>query len=391
MNILNISYNKNMPTEALAHSLSPSLPPRGYLKSSINQLRTIRQESPSKRWKDISGLEPEESHFTLILPIHNESRFLPNFLSATFLLAILPSSVHASVLFVTNACTDNSPKIIENYLKSLGDVHLQKHSYNFIDLQLDVFASSVRVKNMTFTHLDIQTAGKANALNIGNRFALASGHEVAMSIDANNFVEPEMIAKMFGESYAAFIKNPNGRIFLSGKGRTITDEVQEKIPPKRQFAIEHTEGKVNGWFMSWNPKELNNIGGFRQTAFEDYCTGVDIRRRSKKIGQVNAYIWGNVSNKVMDTIELRSRCIRGSKQLLRLIPETKDILQQENHYMRNFPRRLQYLYKRAIEEPQEIKRHIGNFASWELALFKARIDLFRNPNNQSWKPIKATK
>ncbi|MDL1927287.1 MAG: hypothetical protein HND45_04440 [Chloroflexi bacterium] len=69
---------------------------------SFDEARAIIQR---KYWLDQTGIESVNSRFTIVVPIHNERRFLPSFLGA-FLASGIPSDVDAQIVFV-----------LRNYLK----------------------------------------------------------------------------------------------------------------------------------------------------------------------------------------------------------------------------------------------------------------------------------
>src|SRR5438105_269381 len=63
----------------------------------LNSYAFKRQE---RRWEDEVGIKPEDSYFTLIVPIHNEESSLPSFLK-TLMLSDIPSSVNLNIVFIT--------------------------------------------------------------------------------------------------------------------------------------------------------------------------------------------------------------------------------------------------------------------------------------------------
>src|SRR5437588_1746579 len=109
--------------------------PREWLRASLPKLQeflkavkdreighlTALREQQEERWEKQTGVKPEDTHFTVIVPIHNEEKFLPSFLGS-FLVADLPARVHAHVVFLTNACSDRSGEIIDGFLKTVGEV-----------------------------------------------------------------------------------------------------------------------------------------------------------------------------------------------------------------------------------------------------------------------------
>ena len=108
--------------------------PHGWIESVLSDSTSVTSPSTVNaraiRWEQITGVKPQNSAFTLIIPIHNEQRFLPSFLEAMKSVNIPPS---ARVVFVTNACSDKSVGIVNSFL----DFESQKSTtqYNILILK----------------------------------------------------------------------------------------------------------------------------------------------------------------------------------------------------------------------------------------------------------------
>src|SRR5205085_12651488 len=90
------------------------------------------------------------------------------------------------------------------------------------DATLQPAAVTTRVGNITFSHVDTPTPGKANALNIGNAIALERDHSIAISVDANNFVEPDVFRHMFARAHQAFADPANTTVVISAMHEHVT-------------------------------------------------------------------------------------------------------------------------------------------------------------------------
>ena len=88
-------------------------------RNNLADLRSRAIEVSEAKWERRTGLLPGKSKLTVIVPIQNEQPFLQSSLSA-LMTSEIPTSVYADILFVTNACTDASPQIIDSFLKDLG-------------------------------------------------------------------------------------------------------------------------------------------------------------------------------------------------------------------------------------------------------------------------------
>src|SRR5437763_15054539 len=66
----------------------------------LNSYALKRQE---KRWEDAVGIKPQDSHFTLLLPIDNQENSLPSLLSS-LLHPDSPGWVDVTIAFLPTAC-----------------------------------------------------------------------------------------------------------------------------------------------------------------------------------------------------------------------------------------------------------------------------------------------
>ena len=363
----------------------------------LNSYALKRQE---KRWEDEVGIKPEESHFSLIVPIHNEEYSLPSFLRTLILLDI-PSSVDMKVIFITNACNDSSSAFIDEFLSTLGKIEDKSLDIEFRNQIRHINYKATMNGGITFMHVDTQTPGKANALGIGNSIALKSGYAIAMSVDANNYLEPDAIRIMFSHAHRSFRGKPraNDTVLLSGRGKTETKvsklkNLIDKASSMQLHLIEVGSGLVNGWVMAWNIEWMHSIGGPPEVALEDYAMGVLARVKKYKIEQVKeASIWGYGVNSLKGLLNTRARYVRGKLQLLDLVhhdPSVVSIIENEAFYMKNFPGRLQCLLQKFKRGPLNLPRYVAAFLLWEYALRRGKQDYKQNPTNQSWEKIDST-
>lgn len=356
-----------------------------------------RQE---KRWEEAVGIKAAESHFTLVVPIYNEEKSLPSFLS-TLMLTDLPASLDVNIVFITNACTDASAAIIRAFLSRVGDVEDCSLPDSCKDKNPGVACVCARRGSVTFMHVDTPTPGKANVLRMGNAIARASGHTIAMSMDANNYVEPDALRALFARAHIAFraIPQPQDTVLLSGVGQTVMKDSRlkgllDKGNNMHLHMVEAGEGVVNGWVMAWNTAWMDSIGGPPEVALEDYAMGVLARARQFKIAQVDeAIVWGYGVNDLKGLMTTRARYVRGKLQLLELVdyaPSVYEIVVQEAYYMQNFTGRLHYLLYRSGKSPFNFPKYVAAFLLWEYAVRKGKRDYKRNPTNQSWEKVAAT-
>ncbi len=360
----------------------------------IDYLTALKRQQ-EERWEKQTGIKPEDSHFTLIVPIHNEEKFLPSFLGS-LLIADLPSSVDAHFIFLTNACSDKSKEIIDGFLKTIGEGEVAFEQKNSSDSSVQETTLITHIGNITFSHIDTPTPGKANALNIGNNIALERKHRIAISIDANNFIEPDAFCHMFAKACHAFEDPTNNTVVISGVDKHVTKQTRLRVLFDRgrnvHNSIRDDEIFVNGWCMGWDTLWLGAIGGMPQVAVEDYALGVYARKEGKKAERVKeAIIWGYNPNTLADLIEQRARKIRGVYQILRMHPTLQHTIESDIYVLQEPLSKFRTFKERIQVNPIKFAYYLADLAIWEFAKRKGRLDYSKDPTNQSWKPIVSTK
>lgn len=380
--------------------------PKGWMASVLRQnKRNISSSegdfvvSAQERWLNRTGVEARDSKCTIAVPIHNEQNLLPSFLDS-FRLMDLPYNAPIVVAFITNGCTDKSPQIVDSFMcKMAGEVTEQQLLLG--DSGQRQPAKIARVQNVTFIHVDTVTRGKANALKIGNELAISSGHRIAMSIDANNYPEPNALAELYKlANYHFEAEKDSGTVLVSGFAIGVRRPAFQNLILDRGTNKKRdiSEGcfSVNGWLMAWDTEWLKSIGGPPQVAIEDYALGVMARLGGFQMRKVpEAVIWGFIPNNFKDALESRIRYIRGRFQLMELFPSTEGIIRADYFFMREtFTNRV----KSFLEElgsikasPFQLMRKIGSFLLWEYALNEGYRQYLDQPLNQSWLPLQSTK
>lgn len=363
-------------------------------------MQTLAVRRQEKTWENVTGLRPEASAFTLIVPIYNEENSLPSFLH-TLLLADLPAQVPVQVIFVTNACTDRSAELVESFMAHLGHVEQQEMLDNFGDQNMDPCYTSVRAGEHMYLHINTSTPGKAHVLDMGNRLALQQGHLIAMSVDANNFMEPDALRQMFTHAHQAFRERPEvgDTVLFSAVGKeNLKDaplkKLLRKISGARHHLVEVGEGVVNGWMLAWNTQWMSNIGGPPAVALEDYALGVLARVSGFKIAQApEVNVWGYVNNDLQGLLMTRARYVRGKLQILDYVqyePAILALIESEAFYMKKRRFRVQHVCSHSLANPLRAGRYLVTFLLWECAIWRGTRDYKRNPTNQSWEKIAST-
>lgn len=328
--------------------------------------------SQEERWLQRTGVRPEDSKFSIIVPIHNEERSLPSFLGS-LMLADIPFSCPVNIIFITNGCTDGSSLIIDHFIEEFKDT-----------------------KNLSLEHVDTEVLGKANALRIGNDLAVGAGYKIAISIDANNFMEPNCLALLYGAAYQEICSKEGPVVLLSPAAKGV------RRPSKQNFLFNLGRNPnqdiggfyVNGWMMAWNTSWLESIGGPPPVAIEDYAMGVMARYGNFETRRVTeAAIWGYIPNNLGDILKGRFRYVRGMKALMDLFPEIISIVRGDYFFMRETFHERTTAFLQEIEDitPVSLLRKVLNFCFWEYALWQGNKQYYTNPFNQSWEQIPSTK
>lgn len=376
--------------------------PKGWLKSSLPQHKDHLQNSSedligsqAKRWQEITGVLAEDTQFTIIVPIHDEEKFLPSFLGS-LMLTDFPYSAKINILLITNACTDQSWQITDSFLDRLGG-KADSQQLSLDDPLLRQSAKVVYINNLSLFHLDTATRGKANALRIGNRMALNAGHQVAISVDANNFMEPNALANLYSCANRCFQSEEEKVVLLSSYARG------ERRPAKLNRLLDlgldlkqnlsRQSVSVNGWMMAWRTSWLESIGGPPPVAIEDYALGVMARKGNFEIGKVEqAVVWGFMPNNFKDLLSSRVRYIRGRLQLIDYDPSVENLIREDYYFMRStlVERLVKFLQEVDLTKIRGLRQLVG-FLIWEYALGKAKKEYCLDPHNQSWEPILSTK
>ena len=355
-------------------------------------LDEARPEYLEQRWRELSRVDLEDTHFTIVIPVHDEIHLLPSFLGA-FLASELPWMADIQIIFVVNASGDQSATLIKNrlaYIQTPTEIPLSPS--NFDQKRLDT-AFEVNRNRIRFLVVETPTVGKANGLNIGNEFARRQNHAIAINIDANNWVEPDSIALLYGRAKQAKLDIPeSGNVLVNANEFCPTSMTQMQVSAR----VKTQKAEVTGWFFAWSTQWIHENGGFPQEAIEDYGTGLLALSQKKQIDESEAKIWGYCASNFFDENRELIRFIYGGMQLARRFgndPLATEILLEDFPHLRPVSRRLEYYLSKKRNKGKPLK-YIRSILRWlfnELLIFNARQKLRRSPHGQTWDPIHSTK
>lgn len=343
-------------------------------------------------WLKLTGVEPARSRFSIIVPVHDEERSLPSFLGA-LLTSEIPPIVDAQIIFVVNASSDQSDALIKRRLAHINhhvEIILPDSTY---DPKRSNKAYQVCRNKIRFLVVETPVAGKANALNIGNEIARQTGHRLAINIDANNWVEPDSIALMYGRANRAVVDGlERNVVIINAKEYCPTRNTQVQVSVKHKTQNAEVTGCMFGWSTDW----IYENGGFPQQSIEDYSTGLLALSQKKEIVESEANIWVYSAANFCDENRELARFIYGAMQLARQFssdPATTQILLEDFPYLRPIGSRLKYYLFQRLKN-----KHFWGFIRgalrWffnELLILTARQKMRRNPDGQTWEPIRSTK
>ena len=375
--------------------------PSGY-RHSIAQNAFLLSESgdPSqdaleKYWERITKVKVSNSKFTIIVPVHNEEKSLASSAESLFQ-SLIPKKVEMSINFILNSCVDRSEAVIADFLSTMGEVTIQnvpkEELVYYQDAGLHSTYLEVKRGNNFWRVYKTETIGKANAIKLGSSIALFRDHQILISVDANNYVEPDTLTLMFRSAYSHFITQKDGVVILSATHRK---EYREKHGIIERILREHgvfddaNYTPVYGWCMALDAMWVHE--NIQLVAIEDYAMGVVARSQKRGVVHVDdARIWGYKTN-LKDSFSQFRRYIRGILQLLSLRPELITIIMSDHYIMRPLPKRIEAIVKEIKLNPRKIFRCLWKFVYGEVGLMLGKCDYKREPNNQSWAGLSSTK
>lgn len=378
----------------------------------------IKREEQEMRWERITGVPARDSHFTLVIPIHNEENYLTATLESV-LLSDIPTSVKMNVVLVTNACTDNgmSAEIANSAMSDVGTVtrgNIRSIGASFPDANMSREYSSVKHDGLRVMHLDTPTPGKANALNIGN--AIASGRDdVAMCLDSNAFVEPDSIAHLFRAAQAEFATK-SGRSAIVAPGYIKHDQPEKihDLPEELQqidalrnitnapaiLPTQFTHGwrtRMTGGFFAWNPQVLLEIGGMPNVAVEDTALVWKAARKGFGIDRApHASIWIIPETTVRSRMQQLIRYTKGFLQLLDQHPELSRLVgNMQLPFLMEPSVREVALRKWASQElgvsDSQLDQCVAQMQKlWGEIVAEGRAQFKANPHDASWTGVDGT-
>lgn len=391
--------------------------PHGWLDASLpkfnaalgtrltSEANILAQEN---RWREITDISAEDTHFTIIVPIRNEGILLQSMLG-TLALSDIPTRAEVTYIFVTNNCTDSgeSDRIVGNFMQKLGTVSIKNvgdilSEDGYSDPKLNPEYRRVKVDNTEYIHLNTETAGKANVLNLANAIAQIRG-PIAMCIDADTFVEPDAIPRLYKHAYDAFVMSPESQTaIVHGKYRSenikegdwpdkLRSYYDSGLTPKDLLPIIRNKPfPVRGAFWAWNPKTMLELGGIPNVAVEDGAFWMIAKNRGKRIKEVeDANLWGFLDCSFEARRRMLIRFVRGWLQTIQLHPGMERDIRELYLNLKNPNTGLEWddLVKWQESNPKVLNKTLPIiFGLWK-EVYLAGLEDFRNlQGDSSWNP-----
>lgn len=386
--------------------------PPGWVDSSLPQFHTSLlngSDKPSpeqllhqseQRWQEVSGVPVEQSAFTVVLPLHNETNFLPSVLGS-IMLSDIPPGVQMNVVFVTNNCKDQTPQMVQEFMGSLGEVSEQDTASLGLEYQDEGLHPQYQTvipegTNWHMMHMYSQTGSKANALNVGNEVAKRQGHQVAMCLDGNTLPEPRAIASLFGTAHAEVVIKEDGSPVISGYFKDHqTDHETVEGKTARQLYPSYLGDKINGSsnvvgaMMAWDTDWLSEIGNFPLITLEDGYLGKLLMMNGKDVAYApEAHTWRYLGGMESRKIQL-ARFVQGAFQMMDVCPAMEPIIYQTMFYMRGKDERDALLRANAERigiSPEMVDQIIQDYDE----IYEMGVGLYKT-GNITWEGIEGTK
>ncbi|MBN8550467.1 MAG: glycosyltransferase family 2 protein [Deltaproteobacteria bacterium] len=397
--------------ESLGYQVFSTLKaPVGWAERVRHQAEVPADERDA-HWLKHTGVQTRDSYFTLVVPIHNEAAGLNTFLGV-LMHSFVPRAVNVQIVFVTNGCTDGSAQGIREALETIARYHddsapgsnpqVKNLETSLRDDGIREPPIAVAVNSSQYVHIDTDTRGKANALNLGNELALQAGHRVVISIDSDCCPEPAALMTMFAEMHAEIQRNSERPGVVSGMQSLEWNPERELFPaertPGRMFKTHRDANKdargVLGWLMGWDAQWLQRSGGVPQSVIEDFALGLqaDILGGGKRV--VDAKIWGYGPTERADYWGAYRRWSQGAFQL-----RDRYAHDQENRA---------YVWRETAKEasPYSILYHVAREVYHSrMGLLTAAyrtvrhaysfvmgwLDNRRDPKSQTWEQLRSTR
>ena len=342
---------------------------------------------------------PEDIHATIVLPIHNEATCLPSALGA-LMLSDIPDTCHIQFVFFVNGSTDKdqSKHVVEQFLRDIGEV-TQFYS-PVLDKNSDIISPSqyTAKNNLEFVLIESARASKTHAITIANELAFQRKDAVTISVDANNWLDPQALRSIIATTYASIDEN---KAFVIG-GRSIYSYRPSffmNLKQRSEKVFERSENleskDLHGWLMAWDTTWLHSIGGLPEVACDDYALSLETRESGKQVVfDQQARIWGYLPNSYLEYIRIHARMIRDRIQIREYYSHDSsitEILKDDEYFMGSITQRINHFFEEIKAEPSKFPVLFYRAVRWEIVRLYGAFLYSRNPKSQTWSSIISTK
>lgn len=381
--------------------------PCSAINRDYHKLTSQAKELAEARWESKSGFKTVETNVAITIPVFNESRSLRESLESLEVLN-LPDSATIKVVIATNGCTDESPKIVREYLKGQG-VTERVLLPGLEDDLIDPFGLSVKRGKFEVLHVNTARPGKASALNTVNELLHKDGFfkpgklNIMMVSDADAYMEPDAPAILYGDARRHF-EDPDG------DGVLVWGNYKLSTRPKKGIDIRRILRPILGFDTGVRGKFLNkfsttgclfavdgdwlkDIGGVPKSATEDFALSFAARVNNKEIedsAEAFTHVYG--PNNLKEVLSARVRYARGALQIIEMGPKYEALMKEHAPvFSKSFYERTYRIVGKILEGKTSLIRGIYEIGLGEVALMRAKRDFRKGPKSETWETITSTK
>jgi hypothetical protein len=361
----------------------------------------IYQSGFNQAWEDLTKRSCQESAFTVVIPICNEHSCIESMLECLFS-SFVPSSVDLRIVFVTNGTSDGSDQIIDRFLSEMAEAPpLRQTIPSAVAIPTKGDLLHFQIGNHHAYRLSLACTGKIFALQAGSQLAKTFGHRGVLCLDADSWVQPDSLAKMYAGMVKANVENPEGTPIVFGDLVSVL-----RREPHSHFNSflwkTQNDGFApanrrpgSGTIVAWNIDWL--LTKIPPSAVEDISFKLLCAMEGKEPALCDAKSWNYRSGTFKDQVRASSRAVFGCLQVLanfegqpeynaiaRKLYQIKPLAKPKKEHWKDFLASIR-------KEPKKCIHHALRFA----ALFYIRLrgeHMFRKtPTFVGWERLDSTK
>lgn len=270
---------------------------------------------------------------TIVIPQRNEERSIETAFGS-MMLSDIPPEIDTQFVIVSNDCSDKSPEIVNSLMSRVGKIAYADSNTlfrrangemvrQFDDQGVYKNIAQVEMPGRKIAHLVTSTPGKANAVNIGARTALARGDRVLISTDADCTLSPTALTELYIGAARRFGKNS---VLASSDVNLYFDSTSftRLLGKANTIQLAHSNRQpltCSGALFAVSPQWLVEEGGVPNTHNCDRSLAILALLHNKQHFQTGGTVWTRGYSTFSDLARVEARGSIDSKQ-------QKDLLQK---------------------------------------------------------------